>query len=94
MDQKTLNDLREIFNKHDPIGIFLHKDVNFDEYDSELEGMIIRFNRSKNLDEFVGEVHNVFENMFSPEVAGPKKKYIPLATDVYNYIKENKLGAN
>ena len=75
MRQKILNKLRVIFNKHDPIGIYFGKKLNFDEYDPEIKDTAIRFKRSKNLKEFISEIHAIFVNMFDEKIAGRKSKY-------------------
>tara|TARA_Y100000310_G_C20278847_1_gene621618 strand:+ start:289 stop:576 length:288 start_codon:yes stop_codon:yes gene_type:complete len=91
MNTDIKNKLRKIFNNHDPIGIYCDKETNFDEYDPEIEGLIIRFNRSKNLDDFTSKIHTVFVNMFDKDIAGPKSKYNKLAKEVYNLLsKESK----
>ena len=79
------NKIRKIFNKHDPVGIYIHKNVNFDEYDPEISGVLIRFKRSKNLKEFTDEIHNVFHNMFS-NMRIPKDNLDKLAKDVYELL--------
>jgi len=84
MNLKLRNKLRKLFNKHDPIGIYENKDVNFDEYDPEISGLIIRFKRSKNEDEFLDELYIVFKNMFSERIAGSKNRYTKLAKEIYN----------
>lgn len=87
MNSKLKNKLRKIFNKYDPIGIYFGKNINFDEYDPEIKGLIIRFKRSKNLNEFTYEMHNLFQKMFFPEIAGTKKRYKKLSKEVYNLFK-------
>ncbi|MEK6983594.1 MAG: hypothetical protein AABX33_03400 [Nanoarchaeota archaeon] len=79
------NELRRIFNKHDPVGIFMHEDVNFNEYDPEISGIVIRFKRSKNLKEFADEINNVFHNMFSG-IRIRKDTLDKLAKDVYELL--------
>ena len=88
MKKKIKNGLREIFNKHDPIGIYFGKETNFDEYDPEISGVIIRFNRSKNVSEFTSEIHNLVTKMFSKEIAGEKSKYKKLAKEVYEFLNK------
>ena len=86
MNSKLKNKLRKIFNKHDPI-IYFGKDTNFDEYDPEIEGVILRFQRSNNLKKFTEEIYNLFQKMFSQEIAGPISKYKKLAEGVYDLLK-------
>jgi len=37
MKKEIEDKLRKIFNKHDLAGIYLDKEVNYDEYDPEIE---------------------------------------------------------
>jgi len=93
MDDKIRDNLRKIFNRYDPIGIYQDDETNFDEYDPEIKGLIIRFNRSKNRDDFLTEVHTVFVNLFDEKIAGQKSKYKDLANEVYDFL-EKLNGAN
>ncbi|MBI2653570.1 hypothetical protein HYX02_02040 [Candidatus Woesearchaeota archaeon] len=90
MNSKLKNKLRAIFNKHDPIGIYEDEKTNFDEYDPEIERLIPRFQRSNNLNEFTQEIYDLFQKMFSPELAGPKTRYKKLAKEVYDLLRRNK----
>lgn len=90
MDTKIRNELRKIFNKYDPIGIYVDDETNSDEYDPEISGLIIRFERSKNKEEFLDEVYTVFKNMFDDKIAGPRIKYRELAYEVYDFLKKIK----
>ena len=89
MNTKIKQKLREIFNKHDPIGIYENDKINVDEYDPEISGLIIRFKRSKNEDEFLVKIHALFIKMFSDDIAGPKQKYKKLAQEIYSFLKES-----
>ncbi len=91
MENKLLNGMRKILNNHDPIGIYFGKDVNFDEYDSEIEDIYKIFRKCKNLDKFVIEVHKIFIKWFSSEVAGKKEEYIDLSKDLFNFLSKNTL---
>ena len=88
MDSIIRDKLRDIFNKHDQVGIYFGKGINYDEYDQEINGLIIRFKRSKNLEEFTSEIHTLFINMFDKEIAGQKLKYKKLAKEVYDYLNK------
>jgi len=90
MNSNILSNLREIFNRHDPIGIYFGKEINWDEYDPEISELLVRWRRSKNLKEFTSEIHNVFVKMFDRGIAGPKSKYEKLSKEVYNFLN-NKL---
>ena len=81
--------MRKILNKHDPIGIYFGKDVNFDEYDPEIKDIYKIFKKCKNLDKFVIEVHKIFIKWFSSEVAGNKEEHIDLSRDLFNFLNKN-----
>ena len=83
------DDLRQIFNEHDPAGILIIKEDQFDEYDPEISGIMVRFKRSDDLKVFTDEIHNVFRNMFSG-LKFQKKVLDDLASDVY-YLLKNEL---
>ncbi len=87
MDSKTRNNLRKIFNKYDPIGIYQDDKINIDEYDPEINRLIPIFKRSKNKDEFLTELYAVFVNMFDTKIAGPKSRYKKLVNEVYDFLK-------
>ena len=89
MNTKIKQRLRKIFNKHDPIGIYENDKINVDEYDPEISGLIIRFKRSKNEDEFLLEIHTLFIKMFSEDIAGSKQRYKKLAHEIYSFLKES-----
>jgi hypothetical protein len=94
MNDEIRDNLRKIFNKYDIIGIYQDDETNFDEYDPKIEGLIIRFNRSKNKDEFLTEVHTVFVNLFDKQIAGQKSRYKDLANEVYDFLEKQLNGAN
>ena len=87
MNRILRDELRCIFNRHDPMGIFVDDKTNFDEYDPEINGLLIRFNRSRNLEEFTREIYTVFQNMFLLPKNKPNKKLDKLAKNVYNALK-------
>ena len=86
MNPEIRDGLRRIFNKYDPIGIYFGEDVNFDEYDPEIDDMLTKFKRSKNLEEFTNEVHATFVRFFDEDIAGPKSEYRKLAEEVYGFL--------
>ncbi len=91
MNNKILNGMRKILNKHDPIGIYHSKKVNFDEYDPEITAIYKTHKRCKNLEKFVKEVHKIFIKWFSAEVAGKKEKYTPLSKDLFNFLNKPRM---
>ena len=82
IDPKLKNTLRKIFNKHDPIGIYCSRNINFDEYDPEIKEVLVRFRKDANLENFTSQVHKVFQKMFGQELAGNKTRYRQLAKEI------------
>ncbi|MBI2136224.1 hypothetical protein HYU06_04075 [Candidatus Woesearchaeota archaeon] len=87
MNSKVKTNLRQIFNRYNPIGIYQDDETNIDEYDPEINRLIIKFKNSKNKDEFLAELHTVFIKMFDKKIAGPKSRYKKLANEVYDFLK-------
>lgn len=90
MKAQLKNDLRTMFNKHDPIRIYVDKDTNFDEYDPEIGGLLVRYQRSENLEQFTNELHSLFQKMFGKDIAGPKPRYKKLAKEVFLLLNQQK----
>ena len=86
MNAKLLNEMKKIVNKYDPVGIYYTTEA-FDEYDPEIKDIYINFKKSKTLNEFTKEVHNVFVKWFFPSVAGKKERYINLSKDLFKLLK-------
>lgn len=82
-----MNRLRNILNKHDPIGIYFGKKVNFDEYDSEIKNIYKDFRRYKDFDQFCKRVYSIFKFWFGADVVGDKSKYDKLSKDLYLVLK-------
>lgn len=85
-----MSQLRAITNKIDPMGIFLDKEVNFDEYDPEIKDMLQLFLKCKDFEEFYDGVYISFINWFDEANAGEKSKYHKLSGEVYKYLKSIK----
>lgn len=90
MNLKLKNKLREIFNKHDLIGIYQDKDTNFDEYDPEIEQLPQVFRKTVSVKEFTEKLYEVFQRMLSKEVAGNKNRYDKLAKEVHEALRAQK----
>jgi len=86
LEQKII--LRKILNKHDPIHIYFGKKINPDEYDLEIEKILLAFNKNNNLEKFTEKVYTIFIKMFSPKIAGDRSKYVKLAEEICNYLKK------
>lgn len=89
MDAKLLNEMRIILNKHDPIGIYFGKKINFDEYDSEINEIHKVFQISKGIAVFIDKVHNIFKKWFTPEIAGNKKRYVMISNELFNLLSQS-----
>jgi hypothetical protein len=81
--------LEKLFSDHDPIGI----GVVPDEYDPEVELLLPEIDRVTDVDELTDRIHAIFQRMFSADIAGPRRKYEPIARDVWRMLKESKDGA-
>lgn len=88
MNRKTRNMLRKIFNKYDPIKIYLGKE-NFDEYDLEIDMIVNNFRYDMKRKDFLFMVRSVFIEMFDEKLAGPKSRYIGFAKEIYNLLTKN-----
>lgn len=86
MNQKLLNEMRKIVNKHDPIGIYFNKNVNFDEYDLEIIDIHNIFRKCKDVDAFTVEVYRIFKHLFSADVVGNKNKYTCLSKELFDVL--------
>lgn len=86
METKLKNNLRAIFNKYDPMGIYSGKNVNFDEYDPEIEQLPLIFDKKLTLKEFEDRLYKLFQRMFFPEI--DKTKLKKLAKESYILLKQ------
>lgn len=86
VDKETKNELRKIFNKHDPIGIYFTD--NFDEYDPEIERIVAQFRNDKTLQDFLTDVYDTLVFMFDKQIVGAKSKYKKLTKEIYEVLKK------
>jgi hypothetical protein len=77
--------LEKLFFDHDPIGISYVQD----EYDPEVERLLPRIAHVTGPEQLTDEIHSIFQEMFSPEIAGPRKKYESIARDVWSVIQSS-----
>ncbi len=94
MDSKLKNKLRKIFNKHDPIGIYFGRNMNFDEYDPEIKQLPSIFYKARSRGKFQEEFYELFVRMFFKNIVGNKVKYKKLAKEVYDLLKVDKDESN
>lgn len=76
--------LRDIFNKHDLVGIYVSKKANCDEYDPEIEQLLLKLPKIKNVADLERELIKIFEEMFWKGAVKKKQEYANLAKDIYN----------
>lgn len=69
--------------QHDP----MHIAATRDEYEPEVERILPLIEQARSVDELTGVVHGVFREMFSPELAGPQKTYVPIAREIWKIAK-------
>ena len=82
-------ELREIINKHDPIGL-IEMGAPIDEYEPEVKTILVQINDKDSLDEIHSIVYNEFIRWFGDSsTTGPKESYFDLAKDINNW-KTNK----
>jgi len=87
MEKNILKELRRIFNKHDPIAVFIGEKVNFDEYDPEIKVIFSEFQKSNNFEEFKKRFYKVFCKYFSKKIAGNESDYKKMSQEVYDLLK-------
>ncbi len=81
----VLNRLREIFNRHDPVGIYMSDDVNVDEYDPEIKDVQKTFHSTVEPKKFTKDVTQVFNKWFGKGLASDSA-IENLAKDVHEYL--------
>jgi hypothetical protein len=94
MDDVLRDDLRKIFNRHNPVGVYEDDETNYDEYDSEINHIPKLFQESKNLDEFTLKIHKLFIDYFGKLTGGNKSKYLELSKELYKFLKESSSNKN
>lgn len=87
---KLKNEMRRVFNKHDPISIFYDNKINFDEYDPEIELIMLNLKKIKDYRGFLKLVYQVFQKMFSKEIAGKIEDYDKLAKEIFKILKKSR----
>ena len=75
------DELAAILFRHDPIGINFGD--NTDEYEPEVARILPRLREIGSVGELRRIVHEVFVEMFDPDIAGPESRYESIAQDVW-----------
>lgn len=95
VDYGTIRDkMRSILNHYDPIGIFGGNDINIDEYDPEIMMIVAAFCCSADKAELFTEVHSIFIRMFSAKLAGKKRRYTDLTSEIYDLLINTSLSSS
>lgn len=81
-DRSRYELLEELFFRHDPIRIAAVRD----EYDPEVGLLLPKLDRVRSERELTDEIFVIFQRMFSPEIAGARKSYEPIARDIWQQI--------
>jgi hypothetical protein len=72
-----------ILYEHDP----MHIGYALDEYEAEVERILPRIATARSIAELTRAVHEVFCEMFSPELAGTRAHYEGIARDIWRTAK-------
>lgn len=76
------DELESVFFEHDPIGI----SYTPDEYDPEVELLLPKLTQVRSAAELTDAIHSTFRDMFTPRIAGPRRKYEPIARDIWSLV--------
>ncbi len=84
--KRRLKHLRELVNKHDPIGL-IAEGAPLDEYDMESGSLLPRISPGQSPDEILDLVYKVFTKYFGTDgTAGSRIAYTPFAQDIHGWI--------
>jgi len=81
--------LREIFNKHDPVGMCIRHKNSREEYDPEIEKIALIFRDCKDYKEFCDKIYMTFKKEFSEDLVGPKSKYEQFSKEVFKTLQSH-----
>jgi len=84
IDTSTYNEISKILFKYDPIN--LNFESNTDEYDSEADYIVIRFQEMKSVEELEAMIKEVFIQMFDEKLANTQHAldaYKPIASEIW-----------
>ena len=80
-NEKVFKKIREIINRHDPIGI-ISDDDNPDEYDPEVKEITTKLEKKYTQKELTEEILKIFIKYFTPQIVGDKNKYDLIAKEI------------
>lgn len=75
--------LTRLLFEHDP----MHVAALLDEYEPEVERILPKLAACRSRAELTELIHDVFREMFSPEMAGARDRYEPIARDIWKIAK-------
>lgn len=82
-----LNEIRKIMNKHDPAGVYYGEEVNFDEYDPEIELILEMYHKDINIYTFKQNLILIFNKMFGSYKIN-EDIILRLSNELYAYLKD------
>ncbi len=83
-----LTPLRNIFNKHDLIGIYYGVE-NEDEYDPEIEELLRTLKRDEDPGALSRKIYEIFVRYFSEKLAGDRKQYDGIAHEILIILRRD-----
>ncbi len=87
MTKKLEERIREVINRHDPIGLIAYGCPS-DEYDPEIQKIIPKIKIAKSVLELHDSVYSIFCEMFNKNIAGNRREYRELSEELYS-LKRN-----
>lgn len=83
-------ELIDLFNEHDPQGL-ISMGAPPDEYESEIRMVMERVGQITSIRTAQDVLYQVFVEMFDKKLAGTPAVYTPLASDLYQLLKQSKV---
>lgn len=70
-----------LFFRHDPAGIGF--DDNIDEYELEVDTVLPRLERCRNVEDVTNVLYEEFVRWFDADIAGPRERYLAIAAELW-----------
>lgn len=83
--KRLYDELRDILNRHDPVGIAGEPD----EYEPEVARILARSKATGSVTELTEVIRTVFVEMFDDRTAGPRARYRPIARELWSLLHPN-----
>jgi hypothetical protein len=81
-DPKLFAEVSKVVRRHDPLGL-VEMGAPEDEYDNEAAAILMVLGKCTCAQEALDLIHEVFVRWFDTDLAGPKKRYAPLAREIW-----------